>query len=227
MIKAASLLLTASAAIASSWDYSQNGNNWEDVMCHSGSAQSPVPIPDTRFFPRLPIFWRGAASYQNNHVAEVASKENFLTIQYNAGEDYYRFNGSYMFGTPAVNETYLAIGEIEIHTPSQHTYKDKHYDVEMTILHKSIVSNKTARVSVLFDRLNGGEEAHPFIEALNFQKKGEQINDAFTQLNLKDLFAQATDSMELMYYKGSIPYPPCTENVDWFIYHEPMSISHQ
>ena len=95
----------------------------------------------------------------------------------------------------------------------------------MTILHKSNVTNKEARVSVLFDKVEGGEKSHPFLEKLNIQPKDNFENDATSQLTLKDLFSEEKEQMALLYYSGSIPYPPCTENVDWFIYNQPLGIS--
>jgi carbonic anhydrase len=228
MLKSAVLVLTTlsvvvcqeqslAAPAAAAWNYTLHGADWEG-LCQSGLAQSPVAIPNTKWWPRLPIFWRAHPSYKNIETSQVSYGPNFIKVDYNSDStDFLRFNGSYMYGSEPVNETYFTTGEIEIHSPSQHTYLGTHYDVEVTILHKT-QNNTQARVSVLFDRVQAGNEAHPFIDDLNIVKKGEAQSNMPSALSLNDLFTEEANLMHLMYYKGSIPYPPCTENVDWFVY---------
>jgi carbonic anhydrase len=80
-------------------------------------------------------------------------------------------------------------------------------------------------VSVFFDREKGGNAAHSLIEDLNIVKKGDEGDSFSKQFALGDLFAEESELHSLMYYKGSLAYPPCTEGVDWFVYHSPLRIS--
>ena len=101
---------------------------------------------------------------------------------------------------------------IEFHTPSEHTLDGNHYDVEAEILHEG------ARVSIFFDVEKGGNEANPFIEALNLDTATNQSQPL--NLPLNELISKAGQG-SISIYDGSLPYPGCDENVKWFIFENP------
>ena len=111
MFKRTLLALTTLSAVAIAqesnieWDYTNHGNDWEGV-CQTGEHQSPVEIPNLKWRPRLPVFWRGYPTYENSDAAEVGYGPKFLTVQYNGQDDSFSFKGSYMHGSNPMNETY-------------------------------------------------------------------------------------------------------------------------
>lgn len=44
-------------------------------------------------------------------------------------------------------------------------------------------------------------------------------------MNFNDLFSDniLTD-LEFFHYKGSLTFPPCTETVNWFVYHKVLAV---
>jgi len=94
---------------------------------------------------------------------------HFITVNYDT-DGFIFFNGSIGLGPPTVTERFCASGQFEIHTPSDHTYKGAHYDVEIEILHVAMDGSE-ARISIFFDSVLGGSTSSPLFEALNISPK--------------------------------------------------------
>jgi carbonic anhydrase len=94
------------------------------------------------------------------------------------------------------------------HAPSEHTIEGQHYDLEMHIVHKLSQTESYPRnqsiLSVLFMR----GEVNDFLDQI--------INDRGS-IDLAHLF-EATSLDTFFTYAGSTTTPPCTENVNWYIY---------
>lgn len=56
--------------------------------------------------------------------------------------------------------------QFHIHSPSEHTFDGKSYDVEVHFVHKSYNENKLAVLAVFFDREDGGDQTNEFIASL-------------------------------------------------------------
>jgi carbonic anhydrase len=131
------------------------------------------------------------------------------------GGAYLSANGTFPNGT-TILESYKPTGMIEFHTPSEHTFLGgQHYDVEMEILYTNSEGG-LARASMYFDRSFGGNTRNSFIDSLQLDTPGA------TPLHINfQLLLNKISLVSLWYYEGSIPYPPCTENVKWFLFNDP------
>jgi carbonic anhydrase len=75
-----------------------------------------------------------AANQGNTYNVTINYGFNFITVNYKT-DGIVRY-----FGTgspPSFDDKYCAIGEFEIHSPSEHTYRGEHYDVEIEIIHRN------------------------------------------------------------------------------------------
>lgn len=119
---------------------------------------------------------------------------------------------------PGHKLTYTA-DQLHFHSPTEHTFKGKFYDVEMHIVHslesgapKEYPHNK-AVIGIAFD--SSTDKHNKFFDEFQLEKECE--------LNLQKLI----DSMPkgVYHYQGSLTTPPCTEVVNWFVYKTPLPMS--
>jgi carbonic anhydrase len=61
---------------------------------------------------------------------------------------------------------------LHFHSPSEHTFDGKYYDMEMHIVHQDYNSDKLAVIAVFFDMEKGGNQSSPFIDSLNIDEVG-------------------------------------------------------
>lgn len=72
-----------------------------------------------------------------------------------------------------------------------------------------------------------GTQSHPFIEKLRIEDLGH-----IDRANINELFDTKVDqetgikaAPEFYHYQGSLTTPPCTENVNWFLFRDVLTIS--
>lgn len=72
-----------------------------------------------------------------------------------------------------------------------------------------------------------GTQSHPFIEKLRIDDLGH-----IDRANVNELFDSKVDqetglkaSPGFYHYQGSLTTPPCTENVNWFLFKDVLTIS--
>ena len=119
------------------------------------------------------------------------------------------------------NPTSLSLSEYQgyqfhWHAPSEHTLNGNHYDLEMHIVHFSNYQPITeyqniAVVAVVF-KVGSTEST--------------LLNSVFNngEVRLNELFSGVSASNFAM-YTGSLTTPPCSEQVSWYLYEFPQSIS--
>lgn len=109
--------------------------------------------------------------------------------------------------------------QFHFHSPSEHTFDGRHYDLEMHVVHKRHgVKEGGAVLAIFFDRLKGGDEFNPFIDSLNLTKdlKHKKISPA----PLKELI-EIVRMHNLYTYSGSYTVPPCEETLTWLVTNDP------
>ena len=116
------------------------------------------------------------------------------------------------------HKSYL-LKQIHFHEPSEHIINGIIYPVEIHLVHV----NDDNEITVLGILGMEGEESQlfEFLESFLPLENGEEkiINQ---RLDLTDLFPDVTDFYS---YDGSLTTPPCTENVKWVVFKNPIVLS--
>jgi carbonic anhydrase len=183
------------------------------ALCGEGKGQSPINIVKTDL--------KGEANWKldykttslriahNQHMDDII--DNGHTIQITVDE------GS----TFTFNDKIYNLKQFHFHTPSEHTVDGKHMPMEMHMVHQSN-DGGLAVVGVLFqDGKMSNENFSKIIANLpNAKGESKHITDVNLELKLhipKDNYAY--------YYKGSLTTPPCSEDVQWLVLRDMVSLT--
>lgn len=185
------------------WSYDDDYTGQEDwgavpeyKACEIGMEQSPVVISFTKKV-KLPAL---NFKYSDVEGSPKITKKSFI-IEVSNG------------GILIDGEIPYKLETIEFHSPSGHRIKDRFFPVEIHLIHRNMAGN--ALIVAVFTNIANENRA---IEMLLQQVA---LNKA-VKFSIKDLLP---DLNSYYSYKGSLPYPPCTENVQWRIMKKTISIS--
>ncbi|MEL4455661.1 carbonic anhydrase family protein [Lutimonas vermicola] len=179
----------------------------KDSDC-SGQRQSPVNIIDI-------------------HTVEDQNQESTIELFYSPKTilNKVRNNGhsiQFLFDkgdSIAYNQTNFNLVQIHFHEPSEHTINGIRYPIEIHLVHQSQEKNYTVLSIFGFE----GEQSQTMEDMESFLplQKGQEkeIERAF---DLSRLFPA---NKSYYAYEGSLTTPPCTENVQWVIFKEPIVVS--
>ena len=218
--KASSSPATASTSHAH-WSYEgdHGPDHWAVIdpayaRCENGKAQSPIDF--TKVGPGTGNSWKlnyGTTSLHISHHEQVSGLlDNGHTIQVTVEK------GSTL--TTARNTYQLS--QFHFHTPSEHTFDGKHLPMEVHFVHQS-TDGTLAVVAVLFAEGPANENLSRLIA--NFPAaKGQSADLPAEKL---DLNLQLPAKKAAYTYMGSLTTPPCSENVEWFVFREPLPASRE
>ncbi|MDO4233054.1 MAG: carbonic anhydrase family protein [Lautropia sp.] len=136
-------------------------------------------------------------------------------------------NGHTIQATPADGVQSLQIGtkqfrlrQFHFHTPSEHTFKGKHFPMEVHLVHQS----DEGELAVLGAVFKEGP-ANPALTGLLAQPvlPGKRVH-LNTPLKLEDLLPKSSIHFRL---NGSLTTPPCSEGVNWVVFSSPVPASAQ
>lgn len=121
--------------------------------------------------------------------------------------------------------------EMRFKSPSEHTLGGGYYDAEAQMIHVNPTNGHIAIASVFLSATNSNH-SNVFLNNL-WQAGGSKLSTSPNMLyfknNLLDDFSPYTDflpgSRNHFQYIGSLTEPPCSEDVDWFIFKDPVVIS--
>lgn len=180
----------------------------KDSDC-SGRHQSPVNIIeiDTRIGGEeelaLEIFYE-----DSTRIHDVVNNGHSIQYNFELG-DYIKFNGQQ-----------YDLKQIHFHEPSEHTINGVRFPIEMHMVHASREGNLTVLGIMGIEGINSAP--FQFLENYLPVKTGETktIDYPFNlNMNLPE------DSHKFFYYNGSLTTPPCSENVNWIVYKNPITLS--
>lgn len=216
------------------WDYSKNGDDWE-CMCKDSKEQSPINLPkpeQAKQSSAKPLFDYDIVNTGTKKL-NIIHENGLLKIKADTDE----LLKSRGFGRLVTTDgTVYYANEIIFHTPSEHTINGKIYPMEVQIIHEAKSKGdygKKAILSVLFEGKPG--IYNKFIEDIEFfnlpnphEKPRELKNKLFIPnllLNIEDSQVNVLNPFSFYTYQGSIPFPPCSENVIHYVVSDPIPAS--
>lgn len=192
------------------WSYfGKNGPKyWGDLdpkfnLCKTGSNQSPIDIK-TKYL---------------DHKNDIVFNYYPITA-INDGKTV-NFNIDHNVDMTVNSKNYRLIG-IKIRTPSEHSFDGKKRDMELQFFHYND-NGEIAIVSSFFKTSN--KITNPAIDAM-IAKIPKIVGKTYIldqeKIYLYDLLPE---DRSYYYYQGSLTFPPCSENIHWYIMHNTVPIS--
>lgn len=195
------------------WSYQgeTSPEHWAEIEKQSecsGLHQSPINIIDVDA--QNDSLLKPLDIHYSSQVRIHDVTNNGHTIQYN-------FNyGDFI----TINQEAYDLLQIHFHEASEHTINGVRYPLEMHMVHVNKLTNHTVVLAVMAIE---GYSSEPFTFLENYLpvSKGETVPiDAYFDLNLN-----LPENKAYYTYQGSLTTPPCTENVRWYVFKNPISIS--
>ena len=110
--------------------------------------------------------------------------------------------------------------QFHFHTPSEHQLNGQNYDLEIHFVHK----DESGKLAVLGVMIQEGRENKVLAKVWDKLPKKESKKEASEKymIYLKALLPQNQTSF---HYDGSLTTPPCTEDVKWIVFEQPIEMS--
>lgn len=210
-----------SAARPAHWGYEgEHGpTHWATLdpayaACGKGTAQSPIDITKAGAGTANPwkLNYRSTALKiaHNDHVVDIVDNGHTIQVSVDAGSSITTSRNTYQ------------LKQFHFHTPSEHTVDGKSFPMEVHFVHQS-ADNKFAVLAAFFTEGPANENVAKLIA--NFPKaKGDSLRLPEVKL---DLALQLPTNTASYTYMGSFTTPPCTENVEWIIFRDPIVASRE
>ena len=183
------------------------------ALCAEGKQQSPINILKSDV--QGGKSWKLDYKSTSFHVAHTEHMEGIVdnghTIQVNVDD------GS----TLTFDGKIYTLKQFHFHTPSEHTFDGKHQPMEMHLVHQS----EDGSLAVIGVLIKVGKEPNPSFEKIIANLpggKGESKH--FTDESI-DLKFNLKDNSFAYHYVGSLTTPPCSENVQWLVLREMLSLT--
>ncbi len=198
-------LLTTStlafAGVEGHWDYDKHGpEHWGHFSekCEKGKEQSPINI-ETEKTSQLDTSYSIKLAESYDGVSTVVDNGHSLKVTpVDAG--YITLHGKD-----------YKLKQFHFHGMSEHTIDGRRYNAVAHLVHVA-KDGTVAVVAVLFEI----GEKNPTLEKILDAKGNVKVNP-------NDLLPK--DTTHYYHYKGSFTTPPCTENVQWYIFKDTVNIS--
>jgi carbonic anhydrase len=194
------------------WGYAGLGapENWEKLkpgyaLCGKGKRQSPIDIRGGIRVDLEPIRF-------DYRLTEFRIVDNGHTVQVDVGEG----SGITIMGR------YYPLSHLHFHRPAEERINGKTYDMSVHLVHKDY-DGSTAVIAVLMER---GME-HPVIQTLWNHlplEVGMEVMPPNVSIDLNKLLPEQRDYFT---YMGSLTTPPCTEDVLWMVFKQPIPVSQE
>ena len=191
------------------WSYEGEGapGNWAKLkpqygICATGKRQSPIDIREGIRVDLEPIQF----DYRPTMFRIV---DNGHTIQVSVGE------GS---SITVMGRTYQLL-QFHFHRPSEERVNGKAFEMVIHLVHRD-AEGKLAVIAVLLDK---GLE-NPLIQTL-WNHMPLEVDQDVTPSVAIDLNALLPENRAYYTYMGSLTTPPCTEDVLWMVFKQPMPVS--
>lgn len=220
------------------WNYQENGANWE-CQCKDGKEQSPIDLPSIDKVVDSPL-------KPEIQFDEISNKNAFNTIDgmLSEGQDlqiHFMYNSLRILHHKLGKAVSLDGGvffaeEIIFRTPSEHTIEGRQFGMEMQVIFYGQTQGDIAKqisLSVLFDEQPG--VYNQFIEDLDYNDLpsfSDKVKAIKRSLFIPKVFYDTEwNGMTILRpfsfysYKGSLTFPPCSEDTDVLVASKPIPLS--
>lgn len=196
----------------SHWSYEgeTSPEHWAEIEKNTncnGMKQSPVNIIESNTVVN-PSASNLSVMYSPRTVLNKV-KNNGHTIQFNF----------YPGDSIIYQHKAYSLKQIHFHEPAEHLHNGIVFPIEIHLVH--ISKDNEIAVMGIFGMEGEESQLFEFMESFLPLENGEEkiINQ---RLDLTDLFPDVTDFYS---YNGSLTTPPCTENVKWIVFKNPIILS--
>jgi carbonic anhydrase len=201
------------------WGYKpDNGpSNWGKLnrdwtLCAEGNQQSPIDLSGARReqFDKMELEFPTASLriIHQTHVLDAIDNGHTIQINYDGGETFKIGSESY------------ALRQYHFHSPSEHTVNGSHYPMELHLVHVS--EEKKLAVIGVFIQEGRHNEAFDRIWSNLPTQPGQEVHHENVQVDVDHILPENRATYR---YLGSLTTPPCSEDVRWFVYSEPIELS--
>lgn len=174
--------------------------------CMNGSEQSPVNIE----FSQVKTSEKSGNIEIHYTPAAFSLVNNGHTVQANAAGSGNRM----IFEGKEYN-----LAQFHFHTPSEHQFNGHHLDMELHLVHQ----DANGELAVLGVMIQEGKENENLASVWDRLPKEETEKEvSVEELDLQPLLPKDQASF---YYNGSLTTPPCTEEVKWIVFEQPIEMS--
>lgn len=196
------------------WSYTEEEGpeSWGSLdqvyaACINGSEQSPINIEFSHVKP-------------NEEAGDIA-------VQYEPAKFSLINNGHTVQVNNTSENNKIILEEIEyplvqfhFHTPSEHQFNGRQYAMELHLVHQ----NEQGELAVLGLMIQEGSTNAGLQSVWKMlpDKKTEEEIEISDPIDLQSLLPQP---QTFVYYNGSLTTPPCTEEVEWFVFEKPIEMS--
>lgn len=189
------------------WSYagSEGPDEWghlsdEFAACEEGDAQSPIDLPDhadekLAQHPRIEASPTVGESVDTGHTIQVVPDGDASEVEW--------------------KDTTFDLAQVHFHVPSEHTVEGEPMDAEFHLVHTA-EDGRALVLGVLVKEGAENEAWQPFIEGAARPGASDLPIDVAAMLPRDPVFEE---------YAGSLTTPPCTEGVEWIVYHTPVELS--
>lgn len=192
------------------WDYQGESGpeHWAEIDNNDcgGKFQSPIDIVDVRpesNLAPLPLCYNNKTKIHN-----VMNNGHSIQFNFNQG-DYMILNG----------EKYELM-QFHFHEPAEHTIKGVRFPLEIHLVHVN-KNGKYAVLAIMAQENTANSESFDFLENYLPLSVNETKNiDKY--FNMNDVLPE---KKQYYAYLGSLTTPPCTEDVQWFVFKVPIDVS--
>jgi carbonic anhydrase len=201
------------------WSYTKEGGPaaWGALspayaLCNSGKFQSPVNL--------LTDAGKGSSEWK------VDYKKTALHIAHNENVQELINNGHTIQVTPEEGSSITYGGKLyqlkqfHFHTPSEHTINGQHFPMEIHLVHESD-DKSLAVIGVL---VKEGAHNGNFDQLIKYLPNAAGEKKTYDSISI-EIGINVPKEMDAWHYVGSLTTPPCSENVQWLVMKNPISMS--
>ena len=184
----------------------------KNSICSKGKNQSPINII-SKSTKKCNTMCNLSFFYRTSNCNLILSNKTLL-IDYDTGS-YITYN----------NEVY-ELDKIAFTNPSSHKIDNVSYPLEIQIYHKSSNTGKLLIIAVFIDINDAISKPKMFFDM--FVDSVPKIKGEQNTVNMPEdwnIFNIIPENKSFFLYDGSIINTPCTENVTWIVYDDPINCS--
>ncbi|MBA0858639.1 hypothetical protein Goshw_029113, partial [Gossypium schwendimanii] len=171
--------------------------------CNDGRKQSPIDIGTVQVNSELGELQRNYRSAQ----AILRNRTEDVAVEWSGDA-----------GSITINGTIYRVVNCHWHSPSEHTINGTRFPLEIHIVHRS-PQNKTAVVGILY------RYGRPDFFILSISRSLSRLG--MGDQNLGSINPESIGFPDSSYYRynGSLTTPPCSENVIWTVFRQPLTVN--